>query len=311
MNPQHVAPLTAGLPPRLAWLKNIPFLALHAACFAAIWTGITWTSVLLCGFTYFIRMFGITAGYHRYFAHRSYKTSRFFQFVMAFLGCSAMQKGPLWWAAHHRHHHLYSDTPNDPHSPKGKPGWWSALSGFWWSHVGWVLDPRTENTEWDVIQDMSRFPELRFINKYHWVPGIVLAVACYLIDGWCGLVWGFVISTVLLYHGVFTVNSLCHIFGRRRFTTTDDSRNNWLVALITLGEGWHNNHHYYQSSANQGFYWWEVDVSFYLLKALERVGIVWKVRTPPAKRLVTNRITRPKKRKRTRRALVGAGQGSR
>jgi stearoyl-CoA desaturase (delta-9 desaturase) len=269
------------------------------ACLGAIFTGVNWLCIALCAVTYFIRMFGITAGYHRYFAHRAYKTSRAFQFVLACLGCSAMQKGPLWWAAHHRHHHRYSDTPDDPHSPRA--------NSFWWSHIGWILDSRHEYTQWEAIRDLSRYPELRFINRNHWLPGIVLAVACYLIGGWAGLVWGFFISTVLLYHAVFAVNSLCHIFGWRRYATRDDSRNNWFVALITLGEGWHNNHHYYQSSANQGFFWWEVDVSYYLIRLMSWVGLVWDVRKPPRKHMMQNRVPK-KRRKRARRELVAADQ---
>lgn len=264
------------------WIRNLPFISLHVACIAVLFTGVTWTSVLLCGFNYFIRMFGITAGYHRYFAHRSYRTSRAFQFLMACLGCSAMQKGPLWWAAHHRHHHKYSDTDGDPHSP--------IVKSIWHSHVGWVLSPDHDDTEWDAIRDFTRYQELRYLNLLHWVPGILLGVMCWWIDGWAGLAVGFFVSTVLLYHGVFCVNSLCHLWGGRRYATTDASRNNWLVALFTLGEGWHNNHHYYQSSANQGFWWWEIDISYYIITMLSWFGIVWDVRKPPAKRLNSNRV---------------------
>jgi stearoyl-CoA desaturase (Delta-9 desaturase) len=269
---------------------------LHVACLGAFLTGVNTLSIVLCGVCYFIRMFGITAGYHRYFAHRSYKTSRAFQFVLAWLGCSAMQKGPLWWAAHHRHHHLYSDTPDDPHSPRS--------NSFWWSHIGWVLSADHEDTEWEVVRDLKRYPELRFLNRNHWVPGVVMAAICFLIGGWAGLVWGFFVSTVLLYHAVFAVNSLCHVFGRRRYATPDDSRNNWLVALFTLGEGWHNNHHYYQSATNQGFFWWEIDVSFYLLRLLSWTGLVWNLRKPSRKRLMENRV-KEKKRKANRPQLVG------
>lgn len=263
-------------PPHIGgWLKSVPFLSLHLACVAVFFTGVNTVALALCGAFYFVRMFGITAGYHRYFSHRSFKTSRFFQFVLAWLGCSAMQKGPLWWAAHHRHHHRYSDTPDDPHSPRTK--------SFWWSHIGWVLDSASDATHWQAIRDWSRYPELRWLNRHHWVPGILLATLCMLIGGWSGLAWGFFVSTVLLYHAVFAVNSLCHILGRRRFATTDESRNNLFVALLTLGEGWHNNHHHYQSSANQGFFWWEIDVCYYLLKVLGFFGLVWGLRKPPAK----------------------------
>jgi stearoyl-CoA desaturase (delta-9 desaturase) len=254
------------------WLTNIPFVAIHLACLAVFWTGADPLALGLCALLYFARMFGITAGYHRYFAHRSYRTSRVFQFLLACLGCSAMQKGPLWWVAHHRNHHRHSDTPQDPHSP--------LTTSLWWSHLGWILAADHEGTKWREVRDWSRYPELRWLNRNHWVPGIVLAVLCFVIGGWSGLVWGFFVSTVLLYHAVFTVNSLCHIFGRRRYATADDSRNNWFVALITLGEGWHNNHHHYQSSANQGFYWWEIDISYYLIRLLGLFRVVWDVRRP-------------------------------
>jgi stearoyl-CoA desaturase (Delta-9 desaturase) len=256
-------------------LKSVPFLSVHLACVAVFFTGVNTAALALCGAFYLVRMFGITAGYHRYFSHRSFKTSRPFQFLLAWLGCSAMQKGPLWWAAHHRHHHRYSDTPEDPHSPR--------TNGVWWSHIGWVLARDYEATNWQAIRDWSRFPELRWLNRNHWVPGMFLATLCFLIGGWSGLAWGFFVSTVLLYHAVFAVNSLCHILGRRRFVTTDDSRNNLFVAVLTLGEGWHNNHHHYQSSANQGFFWWEIDVCYYMLKVLGFFGLVWGLRKPPVK----------------------------
>jgi stearoyl-CoA desaturase (delta-9 desaturase) len=267
-------PLTHGLP---AWLVNLPFLGLHVVCIGVFFSGIHSLDLMLCVMCYFARMFGITAGYHRYFSHRSYKTSRPFQFFLACLGCSALQKGPLWWSAHHRQHHRFSDTEDDPHSP--------IIRSIWWSHVGWIMARDHDETDTKVVRDWLRFPELRWLNVFHWIPGIVLGFLCWWIGGWSGLLWGFFVSTVLLYHGVFTVNSLCHLFGRRRFATKDQSRNNWFVALITLGEGWHNNHHHYQSSANQGFYWWEIDVSYYVLKALSCFGVVWDVRRPPQKAL--------------------------
>jgi stearoyl-CoA desaturase (delta-9 desaturase) len=267
--------LKTGLAP--AWLKSVPFFAVHAACLAVFATGMNTVDVMLCGVLYFIRMFGVTGGYHRYFAHKSYKTSRLFQLCLAWLGCTAMQKGPLWWAAHHRHHHKYSDTDLDPHSPVTK--------SVWWSHLGWVLSTQYDETEWKVVRDWSKLPELRFLNRFHWIPGIVLAALCYAIDGWSGLVVGFFVSTVLLYHGTFTVNSLCHLFGSRRYQTRDDSRNNPFVAVITLGEGWHNNHHHYQNSTRQGIFWWEIDVAYYIIKALSWVGLVWDIKAPPKEKV--------------------------
>jgi stearoyl-CoA desaturase (Delta-9 desaturase) len=259
-----------------AWLSDVPFIGLHLICLGVFFVAPDMISLLLCAALYFVRMFGITAGYHRYFAHRSYKTSRVFQFVLACLGCSALQKGPLWWAAHHRHHHRYSDMPEDTHSPK---------KGFWWSHIGWILSPKNDATNFHAVRDWSRYPELRLLNSFHWVPGIVLGTACFLIGGWSSLIWGFFLSTVLVFHGTFTVNSLCHIWGWRRYKTTDTSRNNLLIALITLGEGWHNNHHHYQSSANQGFFWWEIDISYYLIKMMGWARLVWDIRKPSQARL--------------------------
>lgn len=264
------------------WIRSLPFLGVHVACLGAFWTGVSWTTALLCVGLYAIRMFGITAGYHRYFAHRSYRTSRGFQFVLAWIGCSAVQKGPLWWAGHHRHHHKYSDEETDVHSPLQR--------GFWWSHVGWFLCTRYDDTDLDAIKDFAKYPELRWLNHYHAVPGILLAIGCFLIMGWQGLVWGFFISTVLVYHGTFVINSLCHMFGTVRYETEDTSRNSLLLALVTLGEGWHNNHHHYQSSTNQGFFWWEIDLAFYGLKALSWVGLVWDLRTPPPAILNSNRL---------------------
>ena len=254
-------------------LNKVAFVGAHLACFAAFWTGVTWTSVVLCLALYWLRMFGITAGFHRYFSHRSYKTGRSFRFFLGALGCTAMQKGPLWWAANHRDHHRYSDTDLDPHSP--------ITRSPWWAHVGWVLAPAHDDMAWDRIRDLSKYPELRWLDRFHYIPPFFLGLLCWLIDGWTGLVVGFFVSTVLLYHGVFLVNSAAHLFGKRRYDTTDRSRNNWWVALLTLGEGWHNNHHHYQTSARQGFFWWEIDVSYYVLKGLEVFGVVWDVREPP------------------------------
>ncbi len=218
-------------------------------------------------------MFFVTAGYHRYFSHRSFKTSRWFQFFLAWMAMSSSQKGVLWWAAHHRHHHRFSDQEDDLHSP--------TLFGFWWSHVGWILSDRYNDTRFDYIGDFAKFPELRWLNKYYLVPPTVLAVGLWLIGSWPLLFWGFFLSTALLWHGTFTINSLSHIFGKRRFPTTDTSKNNWLLALVTLGEGWHNNHHHFMASARQGFYWWEIDITFYTLKLLSWFGFVRELRRVP------------------------------
>ena len=266
-------------------LTVIPFALIHLACLLAfvpaIWEHTTAKTLWLALACFVIRKFGITGGYHRYFSHRTFKTSRFFQFVLAFLGGAAAQKGALWWAAHHRHHHKYSDQDDDVHSP--------ARDGVWWSHVGWVLSPQFNATRVELIKDMWKFPELRFLNNYHLVPIFVLGAVCLAIDGWAGVIWGTFISTVFLYHTTFAINSFCHMLGRRRFPTTDDSKNSLILALLTMGEGWHNNHHYYQNSVNQGFYWWQIDLTYYILRMLSVFGVVWDLRMPPQKVLALGR----------------------
>jgi stearoyl-CoA desaturase (delta-9 desaturase) len=252
----------------------IPFLLVHLTCFAAIWTGVTWEAVTLCVALYWLRIFAIGAGYHRYFSHRAYSTGRVFQFILALLAQSTAQKSVLWWAAKHRHHHLHSDTDKDVHSPRHK--------GFIYSHVGWIFARSHDTTDLVKVGDFARYPELMWLHRFELVPAVVLAVLCFLLAGWSGLIVGFFWSTALVYHATFCINSLAHVRGRKRYVTGDDSRNNWLLALMTMGEGWHNNHHAYQSSVRQGFRWWEVDVTFYILKALSWTGIVWNLKTPPA-----------------------------
>jgi stearoyl-CoA desaturase (delta-9 desaturase) len=251
----------------------IPFVLVHLGCFAAFWSGVTGEALALCVGLYWLRIFTIGAGYHRYFSHRAYSTGRVFQFLLAFVAQSTTQKSVLWWGAKHRHHHLFSDMAQDVHSPRQK--------GFLYSHMGWIFDRQHGETDLVKIDDFARYPELMFLHRFEQLPSVVLAVACFLIAGWSGLVVGFLWSTVLLYHGTFCINSLAHVHGRKRYVTGDDSRNNWLLAIFTMGEGWHNNHHSYQSSVRQGFRWYEYDPTFYLLTALSWVGIVWDLKTPP------------------------------
>ncbi|MGD9763255.1 MAG: acyl-CoA desaturase [Candidatus Binatia bacterium] len=253
------------------------FWGVHVACLLVLYTGISWSGIAIGIALYWVRMFGITAGYHRYFAHRSYRTGRVFQCALALLGTLALQKGVLWWAANHRVHHKYSDQEGDPHSPLRK--------GFWWSHVGWILVPDYEKTQYDRIADMAKYPELRWLNRHYLVPPIGLAVALFLMGGLPWLVWGFFVSTTVLWHATFTINSLAHVFGSRRYDTPDASRNNVWLALLTMGEGWHNNHHRYMNSVRQGFFWWEIDASYCVLKVLERLGVVWDLHLPPRKLL--------------------------
>ena len=271
-------------PEKTNWLAAGPFIGVHLMCLFVFVTGVSWISLGVCVALYLIRMFGITGGYHRYFSHRSYKTSRWFQFFLALLGSSAVQKGPLWWAGHHRKHHKNSDTPLDVHSPLQR--------GFWYSHMGWILSNKYNHTEEKVVQDLSKYPELRFLNKHILVVPVSLAVLLFVsglllqtyapslgVTGFQLLVWGFFVSTTLLYHGVFTINSLSHVFGKQRFYTTDTSRNNFWLSLITLGEGWHNNHHRFPFAEKHALRWWEFDATHYALRILSWFGLVWDLRT--------------------------------
>jgi len=259
---------------RVNWLQSIPFFLVHILCFAVVFTGITWTAVALFLVMFFGRAFFVTAGYHRYFSHKSFKLNRFWQTVFAFMAEATAQKGVLWWASNHRHHHRYSDTDNDIHSPR---------KGFWWSHVGWILADKYKATNHDGIKDFGRFPELRFLNKHDWIAPWSFGVVAFLVGGWSGLVVGFFWSTVLLWHSTFLVNSAAHVLGSRRYETDDTSRNSLVIALLTGGEGWHNNHHHYQASARQGFFWWEIDPTWYVLRAMSWVGIVHDLKVPPAR----------------------------
>lgn len=269
---------------RIDGVKSIPFFLVHLAAFGVFFVPFNWNLVGLCIATFYIRMFAITAGYHRYFSHRAYKVNRVSQFLLACLGSSCLQKGVLWWAANHRLHHLYSDRSEDLHSPLQR--------GFWWSHVGWILSNDHEETRVDQIPDLVKFPELRWINKHHLFPGVALGLGLFLVGGWGAFFWGFVLSTVVLWHATFTINSLAHVYGSQRYDTRDTSRNNFWLAVLTLGEGWHNNHHCYMSSANQGFFWWEIDGSFYVLKILSWLGVVTDLKLSPVSALDVRRIRR-------------------
>ncbi len=249
------------------------FALVHAAALGVVVVGFSWWGVALCLASYYLRMFAITAGFHRYFSHRAYRLGRVPQFLLAFLGQTAAQKGVLWWASNHRHHHKYSDRPEDIHSP--------LQGGIWWSHMGWILSPDYVETDLSRVPDLAKYPELKWLDRHQYVPTALYAVALALAFGPVGLFYGYFLSTVLLWHGTFSINSVMHVFGRRSFATTDDSRNSFLLALVTMGEGWHNNHHWAQGSAAQGFRWWEVDASYYLLWLGEKLGLLRDLHRPP------------------------------
>jgi stearoyl-CoA desaturase (delta-9 desaturase) len=272
--------------PRPDFLASYAFLGMHLLAVAALFTGFSWVALAAAAITFWVRLFGITGGYHRYFSHRSYRTSRWFQFLLAWIAAGAGQNGPLWWVSHHRHHHRHADTEEDVHPP--------GLRGFWWAHAGWIMSRQYSWYDLTVVRDLWKFPELRFLDRNHMLAPLSLGLALFGLgawlqatwpslgtSGWQMVGWGLVVSTVLLYHTTFLVNSVAHLRGSRRFDTDDDSRNNWWVAILTFGEGWHNNHHRWSTSERQGFYWWEVDVTHYVLTVLSWFGLVWDLKKPP------------------------------
>ncbi len=270
------------------WIGSVPFILMHLSVLLTFWTGVTPAAVAICIFGVFFRLFGITGGYHRYFSHRTYQTSRFFQFILALIGASSTQMGPLWWSANHRHHHRHSDQEPDIHSP--------IIDTFLWSHIGWIMARPKQKLEdfFAKVPDLAKYPELRWLDRHHNAAALLylffVAGIGYMVEIKMPqlhttmaqfIVWGFFVSTVMLYHVTFSINSLTHLWGTRRYKTNDDSRNNFLLGVLIMGEGWHNNHHKYAGSVRQGFYWWEIDVTYYILKTLSWFHIVWDLRAPP------------------------------
>jgi stearoyl-CoA desaturase (Delta-9 desaturase) len=264
-----------------------PLILVHLACGLVFFVG--WSRVAIAAFiiTSALQVFGITAGYHRLLAHRSFKTTRIFQFVLTLFGVLAGQNGPLWWVGHHRHHHRHSDRDADAHSPH---------DGFFWSHMGWLFSPRCVPVRHELVRDLARYWELRLLQRYYYLVNLGFALLLYAVgEAWRNfdpsattggvqlVIWGSVVSTVCVYHSIWSANSFCHRYGTRRFATCDDSRNNIVVALLTFGDGWHHNHHYCPYSARHGFRWWEVDLNFTILRLLACVGIVWDLKLPPAR----------------------------
>ena len=284
---------------RIDWPRVAPFIGVHLACLAVPWVGVSAVAVAAAAGLYALRMFAITGFYHRYFSHCAFRTSRAAQFAFALLGASAAQRGPLWWVSHHRHHHAHADAEGDPHSAR--------RSGFAWSHVGWFMSRENFAARPGLSADLERYPELRFLDRYDAAAPLALGGALYACgewlshafpalgtSGWQLVVWGFCISTVALYHATFTINSLAHRYGSRRYATRDDSRNNAWLAMLTFGEGWHNNHHHFPGAARQGFYWWEIDLTYYGLRLLAALGIIWDLKeVPPAMRVARLEEQRP------------------
>eukprot|EP00793_Prasinoderma_coloniale_P001551 PRCOL_00003355-RA len=250
--------------------------------------------------SYVVRMWVVTCGYHRYFSHRSFKTSRWFQAILGAACCMAGQRGPVWWSSMHRHHHKHSDGEEDAHSPR---------HGFAWSHMGWFMCSDEYNhiresyvPDWldqDKFpgEDMAGLPlsdvALKWLDDRHHIFFLGSIPLFYALGGLDGLLWGFVVSTILSNHASYGINSLVHVVGQRRFNSGDDSRNCWWFALLTHGEGWHNNHHAFPSSARQGLRWFEVDFTYYSLLLLEKLGIVWDLKTPTRAAIERKLIVKP------------------
>ena len=271
---------------RVEWFRCVPYILIHLGALFVFFTPFAWPCLVVLMLSYSARMFAITAFYHRYFSHRTFNTNRVVQFLGAFIACASGQRGPLWWAAHHRLHHRHSDTEHDSHSPHHK--------NFLWSHTLWFMTDYALPTFLKEIPDWVKYKELRFINRYDWIAVLLLALGCYFLGEWAAfeawtgmnglsmLAWGFFLPTVLLYHATFSVNSLTHMFGKKKYDTGDESRNNWFVSIITFGEGWHNNHHFFPGSARQGFSPWEFDPTYYTLRIMALFGLVRDLRPVPA-----------------------------
>ncbi len=271
----------------LAGPLSMPLLVMHVSCVGVFFVKGGWPAAIICAVMYLLHVFALTAGFHRYFSHKTFKTSRAVQWILAVLGTTAAQRDPLWWASHHRVHHETADTEADTHSPRHY--------GFWWAHMGWVMKRELMETRFEKIRDFARYPELMWLNRHPYTPpvilaGLLLALGAGLnrlqpgwgVSGPQFLFYGFFLSTVLVYHVTFCINSVSHIIGRQPYETGDDSRNNWVLGLLAMGEGWHNNHHRYAVCTRQGFRWWELDLTYMILRALHWIGVVWGIREPPA-----------------------------
>lgn len=271
----------------------MPFVLLHLSLLFGLCIPYTKAGLLLCLGSYCIRMFAIGGFYHRYFAHKTFKTSKTIEILFALIGTAAAQRGPIWWAAHHRGHHMFSDTPRDEHSP--------GQQGFMRSHILWFMSNKNFHTRYQFVKDLTKKKHLNYIDRFDGVIPLcylgLLALFGYIcqhatsihLTPFSAMYWGFSVSTVLLLHATFSINSIGHIFGKRPYKTGDKSCNNWLLALLTLGEGWHNNHHYWPASARQGFHWRQIDVSYYGLLLMKALRLIKDVRNVPQSKINENK----------------------
>lgn len=280
---------TTSLSPvlRLQWIviRATRWIVNGVALTGIFFVGFSWPAGVALVLGVFLGLLSVTLCYHRYFSHRSFNTSRWFQLLLAVWGATSLQRGPIWWAAIHRQHHANSDREGDWHSPR---------YGFWHSHHGWLESPNILMVSYDRVSDLTRYPELRFLDTFYYIPALLLLAALTAIgahleahypalgtSAWQIVVWGFFVRTAVVWQLTFITNSLLHMSGRRRFATDDDSRNSYLLGAINLGDGFHNNHHRYPVSARHGFYRWEIDVTYYVIKLLEALGLARDVKVPP------------------------------
>jgi stearoyl-CoA desaturase (Delta-9 desaturase) len=276
---------------KLATLAAIilPLLGLAAAIILAWGWGVTWVDLgLLVGF-YLLTAVGITVGFHRLFVHRSFETITPIKVALAALGSMAVQGSLFQWAARHRQHHQHSDTAHDPHSPhRYGRGFLRRLRGFWHAHVGWAFGPDPQGLA-RYVRDLRRSWALRLSSALFplWVVlGLVVPAALggLLTGSWAGVltgfIWGGLVRLFLVHHVTWSVNSAGHLWGTRPYRSDDHSRNNLVLGVLALGEGWHNTHHAFPSSARHGLRWWQVDVSYYLIRLLALTGLAWNVKLP-------------------------------
>ncbi len=271
-------------------------LTVHiGALIGVFWVAFSWLALTVLILSYSLGMIFVTLGLHRYFSHRAFKTSRWFQFLLAYGCCTVLQRGPIWWASVHRHHHRFSDEKEDFHSPR--------QGGFFHAHMGWLYNPKVFELDYKNVQDLTQYPELRFLDSWYYIGAVhymlMMALLGYCLGVWFPqtgatagqmLVYGFFLRTVLLWHGTYTINSLMHVIGKRVYATKDDSRNSFILAILTMGEGWHNNHHHYPATARMGFHWWQIDVSYYVILLLEKLRLIHSVRRLPPEKISLNLI---------------------
>src|SRR6202142_3422431 len=258
---------------RMNFATTLTMVLFHVGAVAALFM-FNWKAFAVAVFLYwFCTGLGISMGFHRLLTHRSYKVPRPLEYLFAICGALTLEGGPISWVATHRIHHQNSDLPGDPHSPH---------DGGWWAHAGWILYGETNHNNTRVMSkyapDLARQPFYVWLNNYHWVPMIVLGVLLYAIGGLPMMLWGIAVRVVVGLHATWLVNSATHMWGRRRFATRDDSRNNWWVALMTFGEGWHNNHHAHPTSARHGLAWYELDLTWIQIRTLQLLGIARSIR---------------------------------